>query len=553
MIRSILISLFLTFSISLCVAQTQKGEFFVRFADKRGTAFQLSDHNSLLSEKALERRSKYGITIDSLDLPTSSIYLDSLRSIGAKIKFQSRWLNGAFLFEVDSLLHQKIATLSFVRSTEKIGINKQPFSPVVSKFDVNSPESTSVVELVEDDFANSWSFVEMINSQKLHNLGYRGEDVLIAVLDAGFNRGQLDRIFDDINSAGRLHSVYDFVEMDDDPWHGSSHGSTVSMFMAANEKGFYIGTAPEATYMLLRTEYVQTETLTEEYNWLAAAEYADSAGADLFNTSLSYLNGFSDTSMNHQFADLNGDKTPITIAADIAASKGIFLVNSAGNNGAGGIGAPADADSTLAIGAVDSDEQIANFSSRGPTSDGRIKPDVVAFGRGVPAFGPSAMAPGNGTSYSGPIVAGASACLLQAFPHVHPFKVMEAIRETANNSLNPNNTYGYGIPDFEMAFRLLAKEHQPQVPSTYPAIGELTLTSNPVVDQLCLLYQLEKGTEYSLEVIAADGKEIYRRRFVESTGFGSLTIEESANWEAGVYVLRLENSKGWIIRKFIKL
>src|SRR5258706_324851 len=245
--------------------------------------------------------------------------------------------------------------------------------------------------------------LQMINGDFLHSLGYRGKGMLIAVMDAGFNNANTIPVFQDLIADNRILATHDFVQGDSNVYGHHFHGTAVLSCMAAHLPGYMIGTAPDAEYILLRTEDAATEYIIEEYNWACGAEYADSAGADVFNTSLGYTT-FDDPLYNHTYADMNGDSAVITIAADIAASKGILVVNSAGNSGGGPwnyIGAPADGDSVLTVGGVDSLKVIYARSSHGPSFDGRVKPNACAQGLNAYLdFANAAFGYGSGTSFA---------------------------------------------------------------------------------------------------------------------------------------------------------
>ena len=259
----------------------------------------------------------------------------------------------------------------------------------------------------------------MLKGDILHNRDLKGKGKLIAILDAGFSRVDEMIAFEELFAENRILGTKDFVQRNNNVFDEHTHGMMVLSTMGAENKGQIIGTSPEASFWLLRTEDVDSENLIEEYNWLCAAEFADSVGADIINSSLGYTT-FDDAGQNHTYTDMDGRTAPVSIAATIAAQKGMIVVNSAGNSGSGSwhfIGAPADADSILSVGAVDENADFAWFSSYGPSFDGRVKPTVVAQGRNtIVATSNNGTLTGNGTSFSSPIVAGLSACLWEAHP-----------------------------------------------------------------------------------------------------------------------------------------
>ncbi|MBZ0243668.1 MAG: S8 family serine peptidase, partial [Bacteroidales bacterium] len=311
---------------------------------------------------------------------------------------------------------------------------------------------------------NGFTQINQINGIPLHEAGYRGENMVIAVLDGGFDKTDVHPAFDSLWINGRILGSKDFATPGNSVFNESSHGTAVLSTMGAYSPGELIGTAPNASYWLLRPEYVYSENILEEYNWVCAAEFADSVGADVINSSLGYVD-FDWPQWDHVYEDMDGETNIATIGADIAASKGILVVNSAGNDGNSSsfpyIGAPADGKKVFSIGAVDGNGNRASFSSIGPTYDGRIKPEVMAMGQSAAlASGSNSYTTGSGTSFSSPILAGMATCLWQANPGYNNMQIKDAIMQSGDNNLNPNEYYGYGIPDFELANAVLTTLNQ---------------------------------------------------------------------------------------------
>ncbi len=311
------------------------------------------------------------------------------------------------------------------------------------------------------DYGQAFNQINMLNGIPLHDLGLDGAGMTIAVLDAGFLNADVIEAFDSLWLNNQIIGYKDFVSpLAPDIFDSHYHGTMVLSTMGANLPTEMVGTAPKADYWLLRSEDGATEYLIEELNWASAAEFADSLGADIINSSLGYTT-YDDPAQDHTYEDMDGNTTPITIAADLAASKGILVVNSAGNSGSSSwhyIGAPADGDSVFTIGAVNSSGNYASFSSTGPTYDDRIKPNVVAQGQGstvISAYSGNVTS-GNGTSFSSPITAGMVACLWQAHPNKKNTEIMEAIQQSASQALNPDSLLGYGIPDYFAAHSTLS-------------------------------------------------------------------------------------------------
>lgn len=444
----------LAFSLS-----AQSGYYWVQFADKAGSPYTLEQADQFLSAEALERRSRHGQEIEEADLPLSVPYLRSVQQTGARIWLQSRWLNGVTVVAEPGTIAQ-IAAMTFVDTTYFTGPadmngNGPAARPVPDWHNAPSLEYDTSFSIY---YGRGYPALAILRGDTLHQMGYRGRGVRVAVLDGGFpsvNQGEfLGWPSDDIAPA-----AVDLVEQDGFGYDASSHGSTVLSTMAARHPFLLIGTAPEASYLCIKTENTIGEHRQEEINWAVGLELADSLGADVVNSSLGYTT-FDLEEMNYTIANLDGRTSPASRAADLAYARGMIVVNSAGNSGSSSwrrIGIPADAAGVLAVGAIDNRGQRASFSSFGPSADNRIKPDVVAPGVGIPAISSSGQGiiPANGTSLAAPLVTGLVACLWQAFPDRTNREIMEAIRQGANRSAEPDEEFGYGLADFARAYRIL--------------------------------------------------------------------------------------------------
>ena len=437
---------FFFFLVSVLYSQTDN--WWVFFNDK--------DCNPLiqLSDKSIERRLEQKIPFDMYDLSICQNYIDSLQIDGVNIRQCSRWLNAVSISVKSNILLERILDFSFVKMVKpvkKMRKTPQRFPTFDNRFLKTTQRIGSFFS-----YGDSFNQINMLGGVALHNEGFLGENMIIAVFDAGFNQVQTLPIFDNLWNNNRIQDTYDFVDNDYDVFSGSSHGTMVLSTMGGYMVDSLIGTAPEATYMLFRTEDSSSETLIEEDNWAAAAEYADSAGVNIINSSLGYTILYDDTLNSHSYSDMDGNSTIITNAADIAASRGILVVNSAGNSGNSEwyyIGAPADGDSVLAVGAVNELGDVASFSSRGPSYDGRVKPNVCAQGvYAVVADLDSTIRVANGTSFSAPIIAGLAACLWQAYPEFNNMEILTAIEQSAHLFDMPNDSLGYGIPNFYQAY-----------------------------------------------------------------------------------------------------
>lgn len=462
-IFNILIVCFITIQLS---AQIAPDIYYVQFTDKANSPYSLNNPEAFLSQRAIERRQKQQIQYEENDLPVNPAYLQGVAQTGATLLFPTKWLNGVTVNLTDPSILNQINSLPYVVSVRQLSNHSQGKIYKVKDYFANEYIQRELPQLKLNprsgsyDYGNGYIQINQINGIPLHEAGFRGQGMVIAVIDAGFVDADTHIAFDSLRNEGRLLGVKDFVHPGGNVYTESSHGTSVLSTMAANVSGQLIGTAPKASYYLLRSEYVYYEQLVEEFNWASAAEYADSLGVDVINSSLGYID-FDYPQWTHSYEDMDGQTCPATKAANVAASKGILVVNSAGNSGSSNtfpyMGAPADGEGVFSIGAVTSSGTRASFSSIGPTSDGRIKPDVMAMGQQTAlANGNNNFTYGSGTSFSSPVIAGMSACLWQSRPTFTSFEIREAIRMSADKAANPDNFYGYGIPDYTFAGSLLA-------------------------------------------------------------------------------------------------
>lgn len=429
-------------------------KYRISLKDKAATTYSLNRPEEFLSAKALARRKKQRLAIDSTDLPVCSAYIKTIRRKGIKVITQGKWDNFVTVSCNDTTLIADIARLPFVRSTEKVWISPHSKSPSMS-----TTRDSLINQPLRGDslYGPAIGQIQMSNGHKLHEAGFKGEGMVIAVVDAGFHN--VDRITAMQNI--RVLGTKDFVHSQTDIYAESSHGLDVLSCMAMNEPNVMIGTAPEASYWLLRSEDDYSEHLVEQDYWAAAVEFADSVGVDVINTSLGYY-VFDDPSKNYQYRDLDGRTSLMSRQASQLANKGIVLVCSAGNAGAGSwkkTTPPGDADHVLTVGAVDKKAILAPFSSVGNTTDGRVKPDVMAVGLGADAMGTNGLLHQvNGTSFSSPILCGMVACLWQACPELTAKEIIALVRRSGDRVEYPDNIYGYGVPDLWKAYQSTLKK-----------------------------------------------------------------------------------------------
>lgn len=449
---------FLTGSGYLLTAQELQ-QYRVQFTDKAHSHFRLDRPTAFLSHRALVRRKRQHIPLTDKDLPVSPAYVQRLRQSGVYIQHTSRWLNSALVIAKESDI-SVVAALPFVDDITYIGKH-------FTKKDIpntrKNKRALSRQVAASPRLPNYYGFVEpqitMLNGDFLHQKGYKGEKMLIAVMDGGFTNVEHMDCFQTLHNRYGLQSAFDVVDGDKTVFESSTHGSKVLSVMAADSPGMMVGTAPAADYICLKTEDVRGEYRSEEFYWIVGLEYADSIGVDVINSSLGYSQ-FTDSTMNYTYADMDGQRAWASQYSDIAAEVGMIVVNAAGNAGDTEwkyVDTPADGQHVLSVGAVTMENEKANFSSFGPTADGRIKPDVVALGRriGVASVFTDRVNASNGTSYAAPLVTGLVAALWQAFPDKTNFEIMEAVRQSSSQADAPNNEVGYGLPDFKKAYSIL--------------------------------------------------------------------------------------------------
>ncbi len=528
---------------SIIIAQNKI--YWVELKDKNSNSFSVENPSEFLSERAIERREKHSIKITQQDLPVSISYINSVKNIGVVVKSKSKWFN-AILIECDESKISSIQNLAFVKSIKEI---KNTSSISVDKFEIENNFSSNFSETNYFDRTNVYNYglsfnqANQIGVDCMHNNGYNGQGVVIAVLDAGFFNVNLLSAFDSLRMNNQLLGCRDFVTGDTLVYEDNQHGMMVLSTMVGNIPGRIVGTAPKAKYWLLRTEDAATETLQEEINWVVGAEFADSVGADVINSSLGY-SYFDNPADDHTYADMNGNTTIITKAADWAASKGIFVCSSAGNSAGWPwykITAPADADSILTVGAVDSTGFVTGFSSRGPTFDGRIKPNVAAKGyQSVIAAPWGDIQQGNGTSFSSPITAGAVACLVQANPTKTNMELLYAIQQSANQATTPDTLIGYGIPNFCIANNILTSISENSANNF-----NVKVFPNPFSNEFTLDYYSQKNEKIKLELYDICGRKILEQDFVaheNNKNLFSLKSMEALN--SGIYFVKTTNSTG---------
>lgn len=550
--RYFLVSIFLLSAV-LSSAQSGPKRFWIQFTDKTNTPFTLNQPLDFLSQRALDRRNAQGVSLNESDLPVDPAYIQAVLDEGAFYRTHSKWFNSVTVHIPDSAILNAVLALPFVLNHEAVGKTERPVEPSDKLENAVSLKAGAGIEDLEDDYGLAFNQIDMLGGLSLHQAGYMGEGMLIAVLDAGFPGVNTLSAFDSLNQNGRLLGTWDFVERNDSVYEDHPHGMMVLSTMASYEPGVMIGTAPQASYLLLRTEDAGTEFPVEEDYWVAGAEFADSAGADIINSSLGYTT-FLNSVYDHSYSDLDGNTTRAAIGADVAASKGILVVNSAGNSGNSSwqyIGTPADGDSVLAIGAVDADGNIAGFSSIGPSSDGDIKPNVCAQGQQAAIINESGVPVlGNGTSFSGPIMAGMAACLWQAYPDLNNMDIFHSIEQSAHKYNSPDDFFGYGIPNFAMANLILSGF----TPSNLDESELFPIYPNPFTDRIDGAFYSSKKQDVEIRLVNNLGQVMAKQEgSIGETCAVTFQFDGLSTLNEGVYYLHVEADSGKYQRKLVKL
>ncbi|MGR3809493.1 S8 family serine peptidase [Jiulongibacter sp. NS-SX5] len=528
--HKVLLSLFLFTSF---IAKGQQ-KYFVLFNDKADSQYSVDRPNEFLSDRAISRRQKEQVAITQDDLPVNTSYLTGLEQNGAKILFVSKWFNGAVI-EINKANLNQILSLDFVKGLEGEYSNGLE-GPNARK----GRKGTKDIELFSNfDAGTAANQLEMLGADIMHEQGYVGQGVLIGVLDSGFPNLPALTAFSHLFEENRILDTYDFVSQEVDVYDDHYHGTHVLSCIAAEISGQIRGTAPGASFLLYTTENVASETRMEEVNWLIAAERADSIGVDILTSSLGYSD-FQGQEQDYSYETLDGKTALITKAAEIAASKGILVVASAGNEGNGAwkyVTPPSDGPNVIAVGAVSADQQYVGFSSVGPSFDGRIKPDVSAKGLGTTlASTNNAVGTGNGTSYAAPLVTGLIAGMKSAFPDLTASQIKEILLKSGSQAGQPDNLLGYGVPNFVRANELA------MIQSLLNNTEEdILMFPNPLDQEeylKILIVDTAIGESFDVTLTDTNGREIYKenfkRRLVE------LPLKQK-QIPTGLYLLRIQN------------
>ncbi len=444
-------------------------KYWVQFQDKQFSDYSIHKPQKFLSPKAIEKRAKFNIAVTENDIPVSAYYIDKVMALDSEMMLfsKSKWLNGITVYSQKENIMEEISKLPFVAFCEKTITMKNP-EEIGSDYFQYTNQTTPLCSKIsikekDIDYGKSLGQIRLNNIHWLHRMGYCGDGMTLMVMDGGFKN--LDNIphFKTLREEGRLLLVRNFVQPGKNPFLKEGHGTNVLSCIASHIPGDLVGTAPQVCVCLAKTEDGRSENKVEEDNWVAGIELADSLGCDVVNSSLGYTK-FDDSLQVRNYSDLNGNTSRASQAASIAASKGLLICNSAGNEGAGKwkyIGSPADAKDIITVGAVDVKGKKARFSSFGPTADGRVKPDACAVGLNTFVANVAGVTGiSQGTSFSAPLMAGMITCLWQAFPNKSNYQIMDAVRQSGSQFAAPDSALGYGVTDFLKAYNLLLQPHE---------------------------------------------------------------------------------------------
>lgn len=548
---------FFSFLFLFCFAQTaeaQSSEMYrLTLYDKGNTPYGTDKPEEYLSQKSIERRLKQGFAVDETDLPIDTRYFDALQNVGADIRAYSKWVNTIVVNVPDGLVLQKINELPFVEKITKVwkgdlSVKKNEKSEEDEEIEEDEEKRRKywvAGGLNPADYGNALTQIEINDALILHEKGYKGNGISIAVLDGGFAGVDKHPAFFDPN---KIVEVRNFTHDKANPYEEKEdHGTRVLSCMLANNPGKMIGTAPLAQYYLFKTEVKEDEYPVEEDYWISALEYADSLGVDIVTSSLGY-SVFDDSEMNHTWADLDGYTITASRAASMAAFKGMIVLSSVGNEGNKAwqkVNIPSDAQNILSVGAIRNDSTLAPFSSWGYIVNDRIKPDVMAMGYECGVVSSSGnLVYSNGTSFSTPIMAGMIACLWEALPCLNSLELMDLIRKSSDRFLCPDEYYGYGIPDIYEAY-LKGKKQSSWAENLLPSAKE-NFHANSIYKNGRLYFESVPANPIAqLTIYSGEGKLVYIQVLLND----SVDVSFLQN---GMYIARLQSGMNQQIWNFVK-
>ena len=510
--RVILSFLFFLFGLTVVSYAQSPAKYWVQFNDKNGSAFSIERPQEFLSPKAIENRRHFNIPITEQDLPVNRNYINQVLRLDSNMVLftKSKWLNGITVYSEKENIKESIEKLCCVKFCEKTISLKEP-EPLINKIytyfndmppTFSLPDSNG--EFSELEYGEAFEQIRVNNIHWLHRMGFKGQGMLMMVMDGGFLNADTLRHFAVMRNEQRIRGAINFVEQDLSPFQKDNHGTMVLSCIASYLPGELIGTAPMVSTYLAKTEDGRSENKVEEDNWVTGIEWADSLGCMVLNSSLGYYK-FDDSTQIRKYEDLNGVTSRASVAASIAAAKGLIVCCSAGNEGNdewGHIVCPSDAKDVLCVGGVDIYGKRAPFSSHGPTYDGRVKPDAAAVGKDIYVATPrSKTIRSNGTSFSSPMLSGMVVCLWQAFPDKTNYEVMDAIRRSGHQATQPDSLLGYGITDFLRAYNYLLQPESPSLKCYFPSFVTAQNQINATISS-------ERPVTVTVETVSRKTKQI---------------------------------------------
>ena len=537
--------LFLLFAFLISLQIFAQEDAWVFLKDKPSSATFIGSPLSMLSQRSIDRRARQNILIDSKDVPVEASYYSQINNAtGITVLAKSKWLNAIHVQGSQADIKNLKTNFSFVDNIE-FAHRALNAKGLVSQTSTET-KNKNKFEAIKTDFnyGNATNQISMLKGDYLHQQGFTGTGMHIAVIDAGFPNVNTLAAFKRLRDNNQILGGYDFVNRNESFYGGHNHGTNVLSDIGGYLEGQFVGTAPDASFYLFRTEDAANEIPLEETLWVEAAERADSLGVDVINTSLGYTT-FDNANYNYTYADMDGKTAFITRGAEVGVSRGMILVNAAGNSGNDAwkyMGAPADATSVFTVGAVNATKTIAAFSSFGPTADNRIKPDVLAQGQNVYVISHTSGVPyqSNGTSFASPVMTGVVACFWQAFPNLTNAQIVQRIRESADRYNNPHEQYGYGIPDFESAYAKVLNVEKSNFEMT------TVIFPNPVTNHLNIKTNTNDLSLLTIQIYNVLGKKVLEKKEL------SHNIINVSELTKGIYILKITQGNQQKTIKLIK-
>lgn len=550
---------FTLFFFIFITAFSQQEDAWLFFKDKPNAATFMANPTSMLSQRAIDRRNNLLISVDEKDVPINENYISTIKnSSGITVLGKSKWLNAIHVKGEINVINTLLSSYNFIDHIEFANKFLNPNGKSKRKKLVSNHQNKWNKTSVDFNYGSANNQIKMLKGDYLHQQSLTGENQIIAVIDGGFPNVNTLAAFQRIRDHNQILGGYNFSDRNSNFYTRDGHGTQVLSTIAGYIENEFVGTAPDAKFYLFITEIVESETVLEETLWVEAAEKADSLGVNVINTSLGYTT-YDNENHSHSYEDMDGKRTFISRGAEIAASRGILLVNAVGNSGNDSwkyMGAPADAPSVIAVGAVNSIGNIASFSSYGPTFDGRIKPEILAQGANAVIINhvSGAISSSNGTSFSSPIMAGLIACLnqnsaflLKSYPTKKTntiqnfnYYLKKSVFESADRYSNPTAQHGYGIPNFEVALNNYTASLEDNI------LTNMKISPNPVKSSFNIQNLENSLGTYSLQIFNILGKKVFEKQTVSSENIDIAALKK------GIYFLKIFNDASSRTIKILK-